>query len=336
MDRHRLTNNRSFGSGIGVGVVGKVGLVAKDLFSSSGGSSRVSWCWCGFMGVSVDKFDTDLFGEGKFDLLAGGFSESSGTFLDDDFGIFDRWNLDGTFFLEDIALNDGEVDGFVDADLLGGGEGNGDWDIDSGDNGDIVGSFLGDFLAVVVSVSSMSVSTISVLAGLADGDHLDIDDFLEGDFDGFSDGIFGNLFVFVYADFLVDDFDGFNTDGFLDGVAVRDIDNDLDGESDIVTFGGNGWGTDLSDFSHINDGAVMFGFLITVSGVVTVSGGGVSVSWGMVTVSWGRGVVAVSGGGVSISRGGVAVCWSGVAGEGQSDGEESQDCECLHVVLLVV
>jgi len=335
MDRHRLTNNRSFGSGIGVGVVGKVG-VAKDLFSGSGGSSRVSWCWCGFMGVSVDKFDTDLFGEGKFDLLAGGFSESSGTFLDDDFGIFDRWNLDGTFFLEDIALNDGEVDGFVDADLLGGGEGNGDWDIDSGDNGDIVGSFLGDFLAVVVSVSSMSVSTISVLAGLADGDHLDIDDFLEGDFDGFSDGIFGNLFVFVYADFLVDDFDGFNTDGFLDGVAVRDIDNDLDGESDIVTFGGNGWGTDLSDFSHINDGAVMFGFLITVSGVVTVSGGGVSVSWGMVTVSWGRGVVAVSRGGVSISRGGVAVCWSGVAGEGQSDGEESQDCECLHVVLLVV
>jgi len=333
MDRHRLTNNRSFGSGIGV--VGKVG-VAKDLFSGSGGSSRVSWCWCGFMGVSVDKFDTDLFGEGKFDLLAGGFSESSGTFLDDDFGIFDGWNLDGTFFLEDIALNDGEVDGFVDADLLGGGEGNGDWDIDSGDNGDIVGSFLGDFLAVVVSVSSMSVSTISVLAGLADGDHLDIDDFLEGDFDGFSDSIFGNLFVFVYADFLVDDFDGFNTDGFLDGVAVRDIDNDLDGESDIVTFGGNGWGTDLSDFSHINDGAVMFGFLITVSGVVTVSRGGVSVSWGMVTVSWGRGVVAVSGGGVSISRGGVAVCWSGVAGEGQSDGEESQDCECLHVVLLVV
>jgi len=138
------------------------------------------------MGVSVDKFDTDLFGEGELNLLAGWCSESSSTFLDNDLRIFDRGNLDGTLFLEDIALNDGKADGFVNAGLLGGGVGNGDGEIDGGDNRDIVGGFLGNLFAVVVSVSSMSmsVSTILLGSGLADSDHLDIGNFLEGDLNG--------------------------------------------------------------------------------------------------------------------------------------------------------
>jgi len=229
MDRHRLTNNRSFGSGFGV--VGKVG-VAKDLFlgSGSGGSSvAMGGCWCGFMGVSVDKFDTDLFGEGKFDLLAVWCSESSGTFLDNDFRVDNIGDEDGTVFSDDIALDNGQADGFVDAGLLGGGVGNSDGDIDGGDNRDIVGSFLGDFLAVVVSVSSMSVSTISVVSGLADSDHLDISDLFEGDFDSFGNGIFTDLFVRVGADFLGDFFDGFNTDSLGDGVSVWDINDNFDG-----------------------------------------------------------------------------------------------------------
>ena len=280
-----------------------------------------SWvCGCGFVGVSVDKFDTDLFGEGKFNLLAVGFSESSGTFLDGDFRVFDGGNLDGTFFLDGIALDNGQADGFVDAGLLRGGVGNSNGDIDGGDNRDIVGGFLGNFLAVVVSVTSVSVSAISVVSGLADSDHLDIGNLLEGNFDGFGNGVFADLFVRVGADFLWDYFDGFNTDGLGDGVSVWDINDNLDGEGDIVTFGGNGWGTDLSDFSHVNNGAVVFGFFITVSvvrGRVTVSRGGVMVS---------RGGVSVNGGGVSVS-----VCGSGVGWASKGEGEESQDSECLKV-----
>jgi len=134
------------------------------------------------------------------------------------------------------------------------------------------------------------------------------------------------LVVRVDADFLFEDFDGFNTDGLLDGVGVIDIDDDLDGEGDIDTGDLNGWGTDLSDFSHVNNGAVVFGFLITVSamvrGRVAISGSGVSVSRGGVSVSWAR---------VSISRSGmsVPVTGSGVGGASQSEGEESQDSECL-------
>ena len=181
------------------GSFGGRAILRVDCLSMGGRGSGVSGCWCGLMSVSVDKFDTDLFGEGELDLLAGGFSESSGTFLDGDFGIFNGGNLDGTFFLEDIALNDGEVDGFVDADLLGGGEGNGDWDIDSGDNGDIVGSFLGNFFAVVVSVATIAMSR------LADSDHLDISLLFKSDLNSFGSSVFSFLIVFVNADFLWDD-----------------------------------------------------------------------------------------------------------------------------------
>jgi len=37
-----------------------------------------------FMGVSVDELNTDLFGEGQFDLLAGWFSKTIGTFVNFD------------------------------------------------------------------------------------------------------------------------------------------------------------------------------------------------------------------------------------------------------------
>ena len=37
-----------------------------------------------FMGVSVDKLNTYLLGEGQFDLLAGWFSKTIGTFVDGD------------------------------------------------------------------------------------------------------------------------------------------------------------------------------------------------------------------------------------------------------------
>jgi len=139
---------------------------------------------------------------------------------------------------------------------------------------------LGNLFAVVVSIR-VSVSTISLVSRLADSDHLDLFLLFEGNFDGLGGGVFGDLVVRVGADLLGNNIDGFGTDGTGDGVGVWDIFDDLDGESDIGASGLNGRCADLSDFSHIDDRAVMFGFFITVSGVVTVSRGGVSVcgSW---------------------------------------------------------
>ena len=184
---------------------------------------------------------------------------------------------------------------------------------------------MGNLFAVVVSIR-VSVSTISLVSGLADGDHLDLFLLFEGNFDGLGGGVFGDLVVRVGADFLGNNIDGFSTDGTGDSVCVWDIFNDLDGESDIFTGNFNGWGADLSDFSHINDRAVLFGFLITVSmvgGRVSISRGGVTISRGMVDGSW-----VIRGRGISWGR--VSISWGRVnVGAGQGKGKESQNCECL-------
>jgi len=140
---------------------------------------------------------------------------------------------------------------------------------------------LGNLFAVVVSIR-VSVSTISLVSGLADSDHLDLFLLFEGNGNGLGGGFFGHLVVRVCADFLGNSIDGFSADGTGDDVCEVDFFDDLDGESDIIAGGLNGRCADLSDFSHIDDRAVMFGFLITVSGVVTVSRGGVSVCGGWV------------------------------------------------------
>jgi len=289
------------------------------------------WVWGGLMGVSVDKLDTDLFGEGELNLLAGGDTDFSLAVGNNDLRIDNGGNLDGLFLRDVSAGNNGKGDGFVNTDLLGGRVSNGDGDIDGGNNGDIVLLFGGNLLAVVVSVST--ISSMSVVSGLADSDHLDVGNLLKGNFDGFGNSVSRFLFIIVCADFLGNNLNGFSTDGTGDSVCVWDIFNDLDGESDIFTRGSNGRCADLSDFSHINNRAVLFGFLITVSmvgGRVSISRGGVTISGGMVDGSWvirGRGV----------SRGGVSISWGRVnVGAGQGKGEESQNCECLHVVLLVM
>merc|ERR1719464_1496120 len=117
MDRHRMT--WSFGGGGAI-------LRVDCLFSR--GSSVVGGCWGGLMGVSIDKLDTDLFGEGELNLLAGGDTDFSLAVGNNDLRIDNGGNLDG-LFLRDVS---------------------------GGNNGDIVGGFLGNLFAVVVSVSPIS------------------------------------------------------------------------------------------------------------------------------------------------------------------------------------
>jgi len=75
--------------------------------SMGGRGSWVSWCWCRLMSVSVDKFDTDLFGEGELNLLASGGTESSNAFGNNDLRVDNGGNLDGTFLRDISAGNNG-------------------------------------------------------------------------------------------------------------------------------------------------------------------------------------------------------------------------------------
>jgi len=297
--------------------------LARFLFLSSGGISGGSGC--GLMGVSVDKFDTDLFGEGELDLLAGRFSKSSNALGNSDGGVFDGGNGDGTLFDEVFAANDGEVDGFVDTGLDGAGVFDFDGDVDGGDNGHVVGGGLSDLLAVVVSVSSVSVSTISVVSGLADGDHLDIGLLLEGDLNSLGGGGFFFLLVSIRADFIVNLLDLFGTDGASHSVSEFLIDDDFDGQFDIVADGLEGRGADLSDFSHIANSAVVLRFLITIT---TISRGVVSIGGGRVAVGGG----SVVGGSLVVS----SIAGGGVGGAGGHEGEESQNSDkSLHDVFCL-
>lgn len=295
-------------------------------FSSRGGGSGVSRGGCGVMSITIDELDADLLGEGEFDLLASGGGQLGLAFGNGLGGILNLGDKDGPLLGEISTAHNGEGDGLVDTGLDGLGVGDGDGDIDGGDDGHVVSGFLSDLLAVVVSITTMSVSTISMVSGLADGDHLDVGLLLEGDLDSLGGGGFFFLFVMVRADLVVNLLDLFGADGAGHGVGELLIDDDLDGQFDIFADGLEGGGADLSDFSHIANCAVVLGFLVAITAI----GGGV------VAVG-GSGVVAVGGGGV-VGGGLVvgAIRRSGVGGAGGSGVEDSQNSdECLHDVFCL-
>ena len=89
------------------GSFGGRAILRVDCLSMGGRGVSGLWVWGGLMGVSVDKFDTDLFGEGELNLLASGGTESSNAFGNNDLGVDNGGNLDGTFLRDISAGNDG-------------------------------------------------------------------------------------------------------------------------------------------------------------------------------------------------------------------------------------
>jgi len=285
------------------------------------------------MSITVDKLNAGLLGESEFDLLARGDIQFGLAFGNGHGGILDLGDLDGPLLGEIFTAHDGKVDGLVDTGLDGLGVLDIDGDIDGGDDGHVVSGFLGDLVAVVVSIT-----TISMVSGLADGDHLDIGFLLEGDLNGLASGGFSFLLVVVRADLLGDHFDGFSTDGAGHGVCEVNIDDDFDGQFDIFANGLEGRGADLSGFSHIMNGAVVFRFLITITsisrGVVSIGGGSVAVGGGMMNGGMVNGMMT----GIRGSGGNMAVegrSMDGVGGAGGHEGEESQNSESLHDVFCL-
>lgn len=294
-----------------------------------GRCSWVSWGVVGFlfMGISVDKLNTNLFGEGQFNINAGWFTQFSNTLGNRDRGIFNFWDRDAFFFSEFGTGNTWEVDWFVNTGLDWFGVGDGYIYINWGDNGHVVGGFLGNFIAVLVSISTMSITSMSVttsISGLADGDHLGFGFLLEGYLDSLGDGCFILRCIGVGADFLWDDFDGFSADGSHNRVALFLGNNDLDGQFNISAFGGDGWCAYLGGFSYINDRAVVLWLFISISSIcrswVSISWGRMTIGWGRVAICWGRLISTIS--------------WGWVAGESLSSAQDGKDGdESLHDVF---
>ena len=161
----------------------------------------------------------------------------------------------------------------------------------------------------------MSIATIS---WLADGDHLGVGLLLEGDLNGLGGGLLLLLLVPVGADLVGDLLNGLSAHGAGDIIAELLVNNDLDGQINVLANSLEGWGADLGDLSHVLDSAVVLGLLIAVA---AISGGGVAIGGGM-AVGWGS---VVSWGSMAVGWGRVAVGWGGVAGQGVSQREEGQD-----------
>ena len=234
-----------------------------------------SWCWLvgvGIFGMSVSEFLADLLGEGKLNSLAGGGSKSSNALLDRDNGILNLWDGDALVLNEVSAGNSGEEDGFVDTGLNWLGVRDGDLGLDNGDNGYIVGGLLGDLLAVVVAISVSGISgslamvsmSVSVLGGLADSHHLDINNLLERNLNGLGGGDLFLGLVRVGADLVIDLFDGLSADGSGDIIALLLVYDDLDGKINWGTGGDNGGGAHLGRLDNVKYGAVVLGVLISI------------------------------------------------------------------------
>ena len=259
----------------------------------SGGLGDVGLHIVGLKLHSVVDLLADLLGEGELDGGAGGGGDHGDALLDNSDSLLNLGDGDASLRDNVLAGDDGQVNGLVDADLLGLGVGNGDSGLDGGDDGDVVASLLGDLLAVVVSVAVISVSG----GGLAHSHHLDVALLVEGNLDGLGVGLLGLLGVLVHADLVVDHLGGLGAHGGGDGVAHLNIDDLLDGKLHIGALSSEGGGADLSGLDHIDNAAVVLGGLIGIGGLVV--GGGV------VDSVMGGGVVDSVDGGVVDNRGGV-------------------------------
>jgi len=238
----------------------------------------------GILGITVDELDAPLLGEGQLDLLTSGSAQFGLALLHRFDGLLDFGLGDALLLGDDLASDSGEGDGLVDASLDGLGVGHLDGNINGRDNRYIVSSFLGNFFAVfsvstVSTISVMSVVSVSLMSRLADGDHLDLSFFPEGNLNSLGSGVFVLLLVSVGTDFLRNLLNGFSADGASDSVTHFFVNNALDGQVNIFASGHNGGSTDLSFFSHILNSAVVFGLLITIPMSMMAIGGSMVVGW---------------------------------------------------------
>jgi len=214
----------------------------------------------GVLGVSIVDLLADLLGEGELHVHAVR-SAQDGFTLGEGLGN----NLDGrngdTLLLREILTRDpGQRDGLVDTGLDGLRVHNVDGRGGGGHDGDIVTSLLSDLLAVVVSISVVSVSG----SGLAHCHHLGVAHLLEGDLDSLGGGSLSLGLVGVGADLVINLLSALSTDSTGHGVALLDILDGLAGELNGVARGDEVGCAHLSGLLDIKNGAVVLGLFIAV------------------------------------------------------------------------
>jgi len=264
-------------------------------------------------GVSVVDLLAHLLGEGEFDSLAVWGTKSRDTLVNRLGDNLDLWDGDAFLLSEVLAADSWKADWLVDTGLDWLGVSDGDGGGDNGDDWVVVAGLLGNFLAVVVSITSIAVS----VSWLTDGDHHGLAGLLECDLDSLASGLLILGLVGVAADLIVNLLNALRADSSGDSVALLDILDRLSGQLNWGTGGVNVRGAHISLFDNIEDAAVVLGVLITIGGLVV-----------------GRlGMVSSIGGGWGVGRG-MAIGRSSVVGLGGDTGSQSWDKETepsLHV-----
>merc|ERR1719322_1224577 len=128
--------------------------------------------------------------------------------------------------------------------------------------------------------------TMSMMSRLADSDHLNVFFLLERHFNSLGGGANRLLSVGVGADFVRDFFDGFSAYSAGDSVALVFVYDLLDGQFNIFADSFKGRHTSFSNFCHIDNSAVVFGFFVSIAMM--------SIGRGMMTISGGRLVIGRS------------------------------------------
>ena len=275
----------------------------------------------GVLGESIDNLNADLLGEGQLDGLTGRGGQLSDALLKGLGHILNLGDGDALLLGQVFARDSGQGDGLVDAglDWLGVGDLNGG--LDNGDNGNVVACLLGDLLAVIVAVASISVS---VGGWLAHGDHLGDALLLEGNFNSLCGGGLRLGLIGVGADLIVNLLDGLSADGSCDGVALLTVDDSLADQLNRAADSLESGGAHFGGLNDILDCAVVLG--VFVGGGMVVGGCGVISRGGMVSgssvISWGgmvSGSSSVVGGSGVMDRGAVAGGVENVGGGGVMD-----------------
>ena len=232
-----------------------------------------SWVnWLRVMGISIDKLNTDLLGEGKLNLLASWSIQLSDTLFNRLSSILNFWNNDAPVLSDVLAADTGQEDWLVDAGLDWLWVGNSNRNINGSDNWDVVEGLLSNFTAVVMAITSITM-TMAVTMGswLANSDHLNILLLLEGDLNSLGGGVLLLLLVAVGADLVGDLLNGLSADGPGHVIAELNINNLLDGQVDIGTRGLECWGANICNLSYILHSAVELWLLISIGWLWVIS-----------------------------------------------------------------
>jgi hypothetical protein len=231
--------------------------------------------------ISVVDFLANLLGESQINSLASRSSKLGDALLMDLNIIHDLWDSDALLGSEVLTADNNQVDGLVDTGLDWLRVGNLNSWLNRGDNRDIVASFLGNLLAVVVSIAVVSVSW----CWLANGHHLGVTLLLVRNFNSLGSCGFSLLLVRVCADLIVDNGHTLGTDSTGDWVALLSVNDDLGRDLNIFTDSLESRGANLSRFNNIYNRAVV---LLLIMRLV-VSWSWDMVGWSMVDcmVNWG-------------------------------------------------